>query len=235
MDPLAWKAIYLNAPCVPHLPKAPMSPIAKKVAGSFLLRTRPVLLTLGMAFVLGCKNDPTPSISSSESDAMNTAKVTIHPLVVKRLDGSETPLSAWSGKVLLIVNTASECGYTPQYQGLQALHAKYEARGFAVLGFPSNDFGGQEPGTSEEIRKFCTSKFGVSFPMFDKVRTVGTERAPLYARLSDALGTPKWNFHKYLIDKAGRPLAAWPSSVKPDSSEIESAIKLALSAPDSKG
>jgi glutathione peroxidase len=154
----------------------------------------------------------------------------IHSFTMKRLDGTETSLSAWSGKVLLVVNTASKCGYTPQYQGLQQLHAKYSERGFEVLGFPSNDFGGQEPGTAKEIQNFCVSMYDVNFPMFEKTKTIGQDRSPLYALLSDAHGEPKWNFHKYLIDKQGRPVQAWPSKVEPGSPEIASAIEAQLAA-----
>jgi glutathione peroxidase len=156
------------------------------------------------------------------------AMPTIHAFTMKRLDGTETSLAGWDGKVLLVVNTASKCGYTPQYQGLQQLHAKYSERGFEVLGFPSNDFGGQEPGTSEEISKFCISIYDVNFPMFEKVKVVGQDRSPLYALLSDARGEPKWNFHKYLVDKHGRPVQAWPSKVEPGSPEIAAAIEAQL-------
>jgi len=154
----------------------------------------------------------------------------IHSLTMKRLDGTEAPLSAWSGKVLLIVNTASKCGYTPQYQGLQQLHAKYSERGFAVLGFPSNDFGGQEPGTAEEIASFCVTMYDVNFPMFEKTKTIGQERSALYGILSDARGEPKWNFHKYLIDKQGKPVQAWASAVDPGASEISTAIEAQLAS-----
>lgn len=143
---------------------------------------------------------------------------------MKKLDGTDTSLSVYSGKVLLIVNVASECGYTPQYEGLQALHTKNEAKGFSVLGFPSNDFGAQEPGTSQEIATFCKSKYGVTFPMFEKVKTTGDGRAQLYTILTDAKGPPKWNFTKYLIDKKGKPVAMWPSKVTPESPEIQKAI-----------
>jgi glutathione peroxidase len=149
---------------------------------------------------------------------------------MKRLDGTPASLSEWKGKVLLIVNTASKCGYTPQYEGLQKLHAKYSPRGFAVLGFPSNDFGGQEPGSSKEIAKFCTSMYAVNFPMFEKIKTIGPERSPLYALLSNAHGEPKWNFHKYLIDKHGAPVQAWPSGIEPGSPDIASAIEAQLAA-----
>ncbi|HTV25713.1 MAG TPA: glutathione peroxidase [Polyangiaceae bacterium] len=158
------------------------------------------------------------------------AKPSIHSFTMKRLDGTETSLSAWDGKVLLVVNTASKCGYTPQYQGLQELHTKYGERGFEVLGFPSNDFGGQEPGSAEEISNFCISMYSVNFPMFEKTKVVGDGRTPLYTLLSDAYGPPKWNFHKYLIDKHGHPVQAWESKVTPGSPEIASAIEAQLAA-----
>ncbi len=149
---------------------------------------------------------------------------------MNRLDGTPATLSEWSGKVLLIVNTASKCGYTPQYEGLQKLHAKYSPRGFAVLGFPSNDFGGQEPGSAQEIAKFCTSIYAVNFPMFEKTKVKGAEQNELYALLSKALGEPHWNFHKYLIDKQGHPIQAWESKVEPGSDEIAKAIEAQLGA-----
>jgi glutathione peroxidase len=155
----------------------------------------------------------------------------LYALRAKRIDGTDVALSEWAGKVVLIVNTASECGYTPQYEGLQALHAKYASRGFAVLGFPSNDFGGQEPGTSQQIATFCKTRFGVTFPMFEKVKTKGAEASPVYALLGKAKGEPKWNFHKYLVDKKGNPVAGWPSSVTPESPELARAIEAALAAP----
>jgi len=156
------------------------------------------------------------------------AAASIYPFTMTRLDGTPGALSSWKGQVLLVVNTASKCGYTPQYEGLQALHAKYSPRGFAVLGFPSNDFGGQEPGSSKEISTFCTSIYAVNFPMFEKTKVIGEERSPLYALLSDARGAPKWNFHKYLIDKQGRPVQAWPSAVAPGAAEISTAIEAQL-------
>lgn len=190
------------------------------------------------AGVMACKGDapPSPSAPTAPSSATTasegaTTGRSIHGFDLKRLDGTPASLAAWSGKVLLVVNTASECGYTPQYEGLQALHAKYEARGFAVLGFPSNDFGGQEPGTSAEIASFCKTRYGVTFPMFEKVVTKGRDRAPLYATLGDALGPPKWNFHKYLVDKKGVPVKAWPSAVAPDAKEIAEAIEALLAGP----
>ncbi len=173
---------------------------------------------------------PATAAAPSASTPAETATPSIHTFQMKRLDGTDSTLSEWEGKVLLVVNTASKCGYTPQYQGLQQLHAKYSPRGFAVLGFPSNDFGGQEPGTSEEIAKFCVSIYDVNFPMYAKTKTIGESRSPLYALLSDAQGAPKWNFHKYLVDKHGRPVQAWASPVEPGSPEIASAIEAQLAA-----
>jgi glutathione peroxidase len=175
----------------------------------------------------------TPSATAAAPTAAApaaAAPASIYGFKMNRLDGSPSSLSEWSGKVLLIVNTASKCGYTPQYEGLQKLHAKYSPRGFAVLGFPSNDFGGQEPGSAEEIAKFCTSIYAVNFPMFAKTKVVGEERNELYALLSNALGEPKWNFHKYLIDKQGHPVQAWGSKVEPGTTEIASAIETQLAA-----
>ncbi len=194
-----------------------------------------LLMALG-ALTAACKSNEAAKAPEAEveapaqSAASETAPPSIHTLAMKRLDGTDSSLSAWQGKVLLIVNTASKCGYTPQYQGLQQLHAKYSARGFAVLGFPSNDFGGQEPGTSEEIAKFCISIYDVNFPMFEKTKTVGQERSALYSLLSEDHGEPKWNFHKYLVDKHGKPVQAWPSAVEPGSPEIALAIEAQLAA-----
>jgi len=158
------------------------------------------------------------------------AVAAVTTFTMPRLDGTPTPLSAWSGQVLLVVNTASECGFTPQYEGLEALHERYSARGFAVLGFPANDFGAQEPGSATEIAAFCKTKYGVTFPMFAKVVTVGPEQSPLYAALAARLGAPKWNFHKYLIDRHGTPMEAFPSSVDPSSPLLARAIEEALTA-----
>jgi len=168
-----------------------------------------------------------PAATAANAPAQPAAP-SIHGFNMKRLDGSDASLSNWAGKVVLIVNTASKCGYTPQYQGLQQLHAKYSERGFEVLGFPSNDFGGQEPGTAQEIQNFCVTMYDVNFPMFEKTKVVGAERSPLYALLSDAQGEPKWNFHKYLVDKHGRPVQAWGSKVEPGAPEIASSIEAQL-------
>ena len=141
---------------------------------------------------------------------------------VRRLDGSDTTLADWRGKVLLIVNTASQCGFTPQYAGLEALYRKYKDRGFAVLGFPCNQFGAQEPGSAEDIGTFCEKNYGVSFPMFDKIDVNGPNAHPLYVKLKqDApgiLGTDgiKWNFTKFLVDREGKVVARYAPTTSPN-------------------
>ncbi|MGE6332700.1 glutathione peroxidase [Stenotrophomonas sp. NPDC077659] len=138
----------------------------------------------------------------------------------------------YHGQVLLVVNTASKCGYTPQYEGLEALHRQYAGKGFAVLGFPSNDFKGQEPGDEKQIQDFCTLTYGVKFPMFEKVHVIGAQATPLYQRLTAATGVaPGWNFHKYLVGRDGRVIAQFASKVTPDDPQLKAAIDKALAAP----
>lgn len=137
----------------------------------------------------------------------------------------------YAGQVLLVVNTASKCGFTPQYEGLEALHQKYAGQGFAVLGFPSNDFKGQEPGSEQQIQEFCTLTYGVKFPMFEKVHVVGPDTTPLYRSLAKATGvSPGWNFHKYLISRDGRVVANFPSKTTPDAPALVAAIERELKA-----
>jgi glutathione peroxidase len=151
----------------------------------------------------------------------------------KRLqDEQPQNLCQYAGKVLLVVNTASYCGFTPQYEGLEALHAKYAGRGLVVLGFPSNDFGQQEPGSSREIADFCFNTYGVKFPMFAKSVVVGKQANPLFVSLAQATGkAPGWNFHKYLIDRQGRVLGSFVSDVKPTDPVLIAAIEKALAQP----
>jgi len=157
------------------------------------------------------------------------SKATVHSFTVKTIEGKAVKLNQYKGKKLLIVNTASECGYTPQYKDLQALATKYADK-LVVLGFPSNDFGGQEPGSNSEIKQFCTKNYSVTFPMFEKVDVVGDKAAPLFKFLSNkALNgvndqAPKWNFCKYLVDENGNLIKFFPSSVKPMDSEITSLL-----------
>jgi glutathione peroxidase len=157
------------------------------------------------------------------------ADTNVQDIAVKDIDGKETAMKAYGGKVLLIVNVASECGYTPQYAGLQALHEKMSGKGLAVLGFPCNDFGGQEPGSETEIKTFCSLNYKVTFPMFAKVSIKGDAKHPLYAALQSAAGGEVgWNFEKFLIGKDGKVLQHFGSDVEPDSPELKAAIEAAL-------
>lgn len=150
----------------------------------------------------------------------------IYTTPVKTIDGKETNLSEHKGKVMLIVNTASECGYTPQYKGLEALYQKYKSQGLVVLGFPSNDFGGQEPGTEAEIKKFCELKYKTTFPMYSKV---SVKANPLYALLQKEAGADvAWNFGKFLVGKNGKVEKYFPSKVTPESDELSKAVEGAL-------
>jgi glutathione peroxidase len=148
------------------------------------------------------------------------------------LEGEAAPLDKWRGKVVLVVNVASQCGFTPQYKGLEALHQELESRGFAVLGFPCNEFGGQEPGDAKEIRTFCTDHFQVTFPMFEKVQVKpGDGLSPIYAWLEGATGqVPSWNFCKYLVGRDGKPIQFFPSKTTPDAPDLRAAIETALAA-----
>lgn len=141
----------------------------------------------------------------------------------------------YRGQVLLVVNTASKCGFTPQYDGLEALHTKLKARGFAVLGFPSNDFMGQEPGSEKDIKDFCRLTYGVKFPMFEKVSVVGDKATPFYKSLTEITGVaPGWNFHKYLIDRNGNVVANFGSRVKPNDADMLAQIEKLLAQPKPK-
>lgn len=173
------------------------------------------------------------SLTINATDKGDKLSDTVKDLVVKDMDGKEVKLSDYKGKVLLIVNVASKCGFTPQYAGLEAIYNKYKEKGFEILAFPCNDFGGQEPGTNEEIKEFCETKFNVTFKLFDKVKVLGDERTPLYARLINndvtEKGDVKWNFEKFLIDKDGNIVARFRSKVKPESEELTKAIEKELS------
>jgi len=152
-------------------------------------------------------------------------------LSANRLDGKPQDLSQYRGQVALVVNTASECGYTPQYDGLEKLYEARKGQGFVVLGFPSNDFGGQEPGTAEQIASFCDTRFHVKFPLFEKVKTKGPGQSPVFTWLAKDGGEPKWTFHKYLIGRDGELIKAFPSKVAPDDRELTGAIDAALAQP----
>jgi glutathione peroxidase len=144
-------------------------------------------------------------------------------------DDKPQALCQFTGKVLLVVNTASHCGYTPQYQGLEALHARYAAQGLVVLGFPSNDFGAQEPGDAKAIAETCFNVYGVRFPMFNKIAVAGPNAHPLYGALAQAGGqAPRWNFHKYLVDRQGRVVASFASDVEPLDRRLAAAVEKQL-------
>lgn len=162
------------------------------------------------------------------------APKSVYDVPLKDIDGKETSLKAYQGKVMLIVNVASKCGNTPQYTQLEQLNQEFAKHGLAVLGFPCNDFGKQEPGSNEEIKEFCSTKYKVSFPMFDKVVCKGPEKSPIYQVLSGPdspfPGDVKWNFGKFLVGKDGKILKRFEPKVKPDAPEVIEAIKEALAA-----
>jgi len=158
-----------------------------------------------------------------------SAASNIHDFTLNSIDGKPAPLSAYDGKVVLLVNVASRCGYTPQYAGLEALYEKYKDKGLVILGFPANNFGSQEPGTNEEIKTFCSAKYNVKFPMYAKVSVKGDDTTPLYKFLTETKGGEvKWNFTKFLADKHGNVIARFEPAVTPDSPEVAAAIESAL-------
>ena len=206
-----------------------------------------LILAAAGALLAACGSSPTKeptaaTVGSPAADASATANTVpsstqptpdmsnVYTLSPTSLAGKPADLSSYQGKVTLIVNVASECGYTPQYAGLQKLHADLAPRGFAVLGFPSNEFGGQEPGSPEQIQQFCTSKYSVSFPMFAKCETKpGAGQSPVFAALAAGTGkSPNWNFCKYLVGKDGKVIAFFPSKVAPDAAELRTAIDKAM-------
>ena len=159
---------------------------------------------------------------------------TVYDFTPNTITGQPQPLSTYKGKVMLVVNVASRCGYTPQYTALESTYEKFKDRGLVILGFPANNFGGQEPGTNEEIKTFCSSKYNVQFPMFSKVSVLGTDQDPLFQYLTDKSKNPstggdiKWNFTKFLIGRDGKVITRFDSKVAPDSPEVTSAIEQAL-------
>ena len=156
----------------------------------------------------------------------------IYAFGLKTIDGKDMPLSAYQGKVVLLVNTASQCGFTPQYTGLESLYKKYKDQGLVVLGVPANNFGAQEPGTNEEIKTFCSRNYNVTFPMMSKVSVKGDDTTPLYQFLTDKNsktgGDIKWNFTKFLVDKKGNVINRFESAVTPESADLVKAVESAL-------
>lgn len=166
-------------------------------------------------------------------ESLKEAK-SIHDFTLKDINNKDVRLNQYQGKVAMIVNVASRCGFTPQYTGLQAIYDKYKDQGFVVLGFPANNFKGQEPGTNEEIKSFCSLKYNVTFPIFSKISVKGEDQHPLYKHLTEKESNPefageiKWNFNKFLVDKTGRVIARFDSADKPEDEKVTQAIEQAL-------
>ena len=154
--------------------------------------------------------------------------MSLHNISARTIEGETQSLGDYKGKVVLVVNTASACGSTPQYAGLEGLWRHYRDRGLVVLGFPSNDFGAQEPGSEAEIKTFCTTKYHVSFPMFAKVKVTGAEQSPVYRFLAADYGEPKWNFYKYLVNRDGKVVKAFPNSIPPEDHTLRAAVEAEL-------
>ncbi len=186
-----------------------------------------------LALAAGCHATDIPASASTGPNAKQEKPVTTDYLSApfKTIDGHDTTLAGFRGKVLLVVNVASKCGFTPQYESLEKLFEKYQKQGLVVIGFPANNFGAQEPGTNEEIKTFCQTKYHVTFPMMAKIGVKGDDIHPLFAWLTQKSPLPgeiKWNFSKFLLDKNGQLVARYPSAVEPLDRQITSAIEAAL-------
>lgn len=171
------------------------------------------------------------SLPGAAQAAGDTCPALLQQDVKTLLDEKPVSLCDYRGQVVLVVNTASYCGFTPQYKGLEALYRRYKERGLVVLGFPSNDFGGQEPGSARQIKDFCDSTYGVRFPMFSKTVVSGQAASPFYRALSQKTGSaPGWNFHKYLIDRRGEQVFSYGSRTEPDDGRLVAQIETLLNA-----
>jgi glutathione peroxidase len=191
-----------------------------------LLLTIPTIIGIALFSIA-----PPTSVSSEPM-----SEKSIYDFAAKSIDGKEVALSSYRGKVLLIVNSASKCGFTPQYADLEQLYTTYKDRGVVVLGFPSNDFLGQEPGTNQDIKTFCERNYGVTFPLFEKDHVTGSEKQPIFKYLTEQAnpefaGSVRWNFEKFLIDQKGTLVARWRSLTKPMSSKITEKIESLLTSP----
>lgn len=181
---------------------------------------------VAMAYKYGLILNPSPKEPVSETS--------LYDFTLKDIDGNDVNLGRYKGNVILIVNTASRCGYTPQYEALQAIYERFKDRGFVVLGFPANNFMGQEPGTEKEIKEFCTLKYNVTFPMFSKISVTGSDQHPLYRFLTNKKTNPEfggditWNFNKFLISRDGKVIGRFGSKDKPDDPAVIAAIETAL-------
>jgi glutathione peroxidase len=191
-----------------------------------VMYVRPSRLIALFAVISAAISGRTPVVG-----AVADPNASFYDLKTSTLDGKPADLGQYRGKVALVVNVASKCGYTPQYAGLEKLHRELGPKGVAVLGFPSNDFGGQEPGTPAEIQEFCRLKYDVTFPLFEKVVTkAGPDQSPVYTFLGTSGSLPGWNFGKYVIGRDGKVVGFFPSKVTPESPELRAAIDKALAA-----
>ena len=194
-----------------------------------LLAAAALTLTAASIFIVRSKTGSAVEASAKEGEVKS-----VYDFAMKDIDGKEVKLEQYRGKVAMIVNTASKCGYTPQYEGLQKIYDRYKEQGFVVLGFPANNFKGQEPGTNEEIKEFCALRYNVTFPMFAKISVQGEDKHPLYKYLTaggtnpDLAGEIKWNFNKFLVDKNGRIIARFDSKDKPEDDKVVQAIEQTL-------
>lgn len=213
----------------------------KIVFGVFAVTAMAVVLAVVMVLnkpSCACGTElPIAKNEALESGIVSEAKVkSILDFTMTDIDGKAVKLKKYKGNVLLVVNTASKCGYTPQYEGLQAIYTKYKDQKFEILGFPANNFGGQEPGSEKEIKEFCTTKYKVSFPMFAKISVKGDDQHPLYKYLTSGEANPglkgdiSWNFNKFLVDRKGKVIARFSSKDKPDGETVTKAIEQALAA-----
>ncbi|MGH9833274.1 MAG: glutathione peroxidase [Blastocatellia bacterium] len=196
---------------------------------NFTLLAIAILCGAAISFALA-RNEKKPV--TNEGGTM--AEKSVLDFTMKNIDGKDVKLSDYRGKALLLVNVASKCGYTPQYEGLQTVYAKYRDQGLVVLGFPANNFGGQEPGTNEEIKQFCLMKYNVAFPMFAKISVKGGDIHPLYQFLTSKETNPEfggditWNFNKFLVDRTGKLVARFETREKPEGEKVTQAIETAL-------
>lgn len=190
-----------------------------------------LLSLLIAAAAFACSKENIDSKSKNQTIMKyNSDPINVYDIKVKTVGGEEISLSDYKGKVLMIVNVASKCGYTPQYEGLEAIYKKYKDKGFEILAFPCNDFKGQEPGTNEEIAEFCRVNYGVTFTLFDKVKVLGDDKSGLYSKLIqyEPAGDIGWNFEKFIVDRNGNVVGRFKTKVKPESEEIISLIEAEL-------
>ena len=192
-----------------------------------------VVATLALLLVRAIGANSNPKAGASDGVGKGTAK-SVYDFTLKNSKGQDVKLSEFRGQVVMLVNVASKCGYTPQYDGLQKIYERYKAQGFTVLGFPANNFGAQEPGSDEEIQEFCRINYGVTFPVFSKISVKGDDKHPLYKYLTERETNPefageiKWNFNKFLVGRDGRIVARFDSADKPEDAKVTQAIESAL-------